>query len=172
MRHSILIYILSPVLICLCPLQFLHPPPLAPSSLPPPPVSAGPLVITSTLALCADQIDRPPPAVLPTTWYVGETLCIDQNIVGLPVGAALVSHKVFVNGTLTTHDGPFPPSQCSFEQSSIARALTRAPVGGQRDAREPPRWGHCFAECRPLLLHASHSAASRLGKPECLLPEK
>jgi hypothetical protein len=117
-KCAVLVSLLSDVcVVCPCPLLSFftkpppQPPPLPPTSFlaPPPPYvppdlspSPEPNIIYSSLALCREQIDRPDDGPPDTVFYAGETLCIDQTILGLPAGAALVNHTVLVNGTLVT----------------------------------------------------------------------
>jgi hypothetical protein len=107
------------------------PPPLAPHSLqlpPPPPPPPGPMTsLYSTLQLCDVQDDL---AYLQQTAsrssdviYAGETYCLAQLVYNLPMGATLLEHALYQNGTLMptaagTHARlllqPWPPAVVQF----------------------------------------------------------
>lgn len=98
--------VLKPKRCILCSPRPPPPPLLAP---PPPPDSDPVMPLYSMLQLCANQDDlmssQQPAARGDAPVYVGETYCLEQIVFNLPLGAALVRHALYQNGTQVPTSG-------------------------------------------------------------------
>ena len=105
-HYAILVWVLEFVACVLTPNQCIlcSPPPPPQLLAPPPPPDIGPVQpLYSTLQLCDNQDDLAyllqPGARSDDAVYAGETYCLAQLVYNLPLGAVLVRHALYQNGT-------------------------------------------------------------------------
>ena len=142
LKCVILVWCLALVCCVLTPIKWwaLHrppPPPLAPYSNQPPPLLPPPSPIASlysTLQLCSAQDDLAylQQARTGDAIFAGETYCLAQMVYNLPMGATLLEHALYQNGTLVptaagTHARllvqPWPPAVVQFPYTFPAVGL-------------------------------------------------
>ena len=142
LKCIILVWCLALVCCVLTPIKWwaLHrppPPPLAPYSFQPPPSlpPPGPIAsLYSTLQLCSAQDDLAYLQQSRTgdTIFAGETYCLAQMVYNLPMGATLLEHALYQNGTRVptaagTHARlllqPWPPAVVQFPYTFPAVGL-------------------------------------------------